>query len=210
MSKFPFLRASVTPCETSPVSSLLRMSTKRRAAGVSLFVDRREAGPLSCRTAGARSCRRGRENPKGGEDAEAMPGENEVFSPGGASVASTAPCAVSRRRRFVFARSAETLHDVSATLNTCAEETQSVSEGRSQSDSERSELPARAREGLEEGRHGERKEECRADREGSDAANALFSASPKLRNLRVKRRRQSCFVAPRSGSVFKTKSDSNR
>ncbi len=38
--------------------------------------------------------------------------------------------------------------------NTCAEETQSVSEGRSQSDSERSELPARAREETEEGRHG--------------------------------------------------------
>ena len=113
---FSFLRASVTPCETSPVSSLLRMSTKRRAAGVSLFVDRREADPLSCRTAGARSCRRGRENPKG-EDAEAMPGENEVFSPGGASVASAAQRAVSRRRRFVFARSAAPLHDVSATLN---------------------------------------------------------------------------------------------
>ena len=38
--------------------------------------------------------------------------------------------------------------------NTCAEETQSVSEGRSQSDSERSELPARAREETENGRHG--------------------------------------------------------
>ena len=44
---------------------------------------------------------------------------------------------------------------VSATLNACAEETQSVSEGRSQSDSERSELPARAREETEKGRHGE-------------------------------------------------------
>lgn len=47
---------------------------------------------------------------------------------------------------------------VSATLNACAEETQSVSEGRSQRDSERSELPARAREGFEERRHGERNE----------------------------------------------------
>ena len=37
-----------------------------------------------------------------------------------------------------------------AALNTCAEETRSVSEGRSQSDSERSELPARARETNEE------------------------------------------------------------
>ena len=52
---------------------------------------------------------------------------------------------------------------VSATLaegmptafDTCAEETQSVSEGRSQSDGERSELPARAREETEGGRHGE-------------------------------------------------------
>ena len=42
-----------------------------------------------------------------------------------------------------------------AALNTCAEETQIVSEERSQSDSERSELPARAREGFEERRHGE-------------------------------------------------------
>ena len=108
MSDSSFLRASVTPCETFPVSSVIRMPTKRRATGVSLFVDRREADPLSCRTAGARSCRRGRENPKG-EDAEAMPGENEVFSPGGASVASAAPRAVSRRRRFVFARSAAPL-----------------------------------------------------------------------------------------------------
>ena len=40
-------------------------------------------------------------------------------------------------------------------LNTCAEETQSVSEGRSKSDSERSELPARAREETEGERHGE-------------------------------------------------------
>ena len=39
--------------------------------------------------------------------------------------------------------------------DTCAEETQSVSEGRSQSDGERSELPARAREKTEGGRHGE-------------------------------------------------------
>ena len=39
--------------------------------------------------------------------------------------------------------------------DTCAEETQGVSEGRSQSDSEHSELPARAREETESGRHGE-------------------------------------------------------
>ena len=43
----------------------------------------------------------------------------------------------------------------SATLNTCAEETQGVSEGGSQSDSERSELPARARETDEERSRGE-------------------------------------------------------
>ena len=52
-------------------------------------------------------------------------------------------------------RCAESAGGVSATPNVCAEETQSVSEGRSQSDSERSELPARAREGTENGRHGE-------------------------------------------------------
>ena len=39
-------------------------------------------------------------------------------------------------------------------FNACAEETQGVSEGRSQRDSERSELPARAREETEAGRHG--------------------------------------------------------
>ena len=44
---------------------------------------------------------------------------------------------------------------MSATLSTCAAETRSVSEGRSHSDSERSELPARAREVTENGRHGE-------------------------------------------------------
>ena len=108
MSDSSFLRGSVTPCETSPVSSLLRMSTKRRAAGVSLFVDRREADPLSCRTAGARSCRRGRENPKG-EDARAAAGDAAGIGPGGVRVSSAAQRAVSRRRRFVFARSAETL-----------------------------------------------------------------------------------------------------
>lgn len=45
--------------------------------------------------------------------------------------------------------------EMSATLNTCAAETQSVSEGRSQSDSERSEQPTRARGVMENGRHGE-------------------------------------------------------
>lgn len=49
----------------------------------------------------------------------------------------------------------ERVGETSATLNTCAAETQSVSEERSQSDSERSELPARAREVMENGRHGE-------------------------------------------------------
>ena len=107
---------SVSPSLRVRHSMFLPKPTTLREEGVSLFVDRREADPLSCRTAGARSCRRGRENPKG-EDAEAMPGENEVFSPGGASVASAAPRAVSRRRRFVFARRAAPLHDVSATLN---------------------------------------------------------------------------------------------
>ena len=59
--------------------------------------------------------------------------------------------------------SARAEEGVSATLaegmptasDTCAEETQGVSEGRSQSDSEHSELPARAREETEGGRHGE-------------------------------------------------------
>ena len=52
-------------------------------------------------------------------------------------------------------RCAESAGGVSATPNVCAEETQSLSEGRSQSDSERSELPARAREETEKGRRGE-------------------------------------------------------
>ena len=81
-----FLRGSVSPCETSHVSSVMRMSMKRRGGGVSLFVNRRTDETLSCRTEGARSCRRGR--------------------------------AVSRRRRFVFARRAEALRDVPAALNT--------------------------------------------------------------------------------------------
>ena len=53
-------------------------------------------------------------------------------------------------------RCAESAGGVSATPNACAEETQSVSEGRSQSGSERSELPARARENEEDRRRGER------------------------------------------------------
>ena len=109
---------SVSPPLCVRHSMFLPKPTTLRAEGVSLFVDRREADPLSCRAEGARSCRRGRENPKGGEDAEAMPGENEVFSPGGASVASAAPRAVSRRRRFVFARSAAPLHERFIFINT--------------------------------------------------------------------------------------------
>ena len=71
--------------------------------GRSPFVNRREAGPLSCRAAGARSCRRGRENPKG-EDARAAAGEAAGIGPGGVRVASIARRAISRPWRFVFAR----------------------------------------------------------------------------------------------------------
>ena len=94
-----------TAREVSLVSGVAHMSAKSRDGGVSLFVFRRAGEPLSCRTEGARSCRRGRENPKG-EDARAA-GDAAGIRPDGVRVASTAPRAVSRRRRFVVARSAE-------------------------------------------------------------------------------------------------------
>ncbi len=94
-----------TAREVSLVSGVAHMSAKRRGGRESLFVFRRAGEPLSCRTEGARSCRRGRENPKG--EAARAAGDAAGIRPDGVRVASTAPRAVSRRRRFVVARSAE-------------------------------------------------------------------------------------------------------
>ena len=69
-----------------------------------------------------------------------------VFVLGGFMAFATLEGSVTRAHKE---RCAESAGCVSATPNVCAKETQSVSEGRSQSDSERSELPARAREGTE-------------------------------------------------------------
>ena len=75
-----------------------------------------------------------------------------VFALGGFRTFATLEGSVTRAYKE---RCAEAAGGVSATPNACAEETQSVSEGRSQSDSERSELPARAREDQEDRRRGE-------------------------------------------------------
>ena len=88
--------------ENSQEPTCLIESSRR---GRSPFVNRREAGPLSCRAAGARSCRRGRENPKG-EDARAAAGDAAGIGPDGACAPSIARRAISRPGRFVFARSA--------------------------------------------------------------------------------------------------------
>ena len=83
------------------------VSTKRRGRGECLFVNRRTGEPFSCRTAGARSCRHHRENPKG-EDSRVATGDATGIRPDDVRVASIAQCAISRRWRFVVARSAET------------------------------------------------------------------------------------------------------
>ena len=127
----PILRGSVTPCETfthaeaqSPLSRLANLCvlcgsawkhrsdlckrpTPLRDRGVSLFVLRRTGGWCSCRTVGARSCRHHRENPKG-EGSRAATGDATGIRPDDVRVASIAQCAISRRWRFVVARSAET------------------------------------------------------------------------------------------------------
>ena len=99
---------SVAPClrVRHPMSTKeTHVFTKHRGGGVSLFVSRRTGVVLSCRTAGARSCRHSRENPKG-VGARAAVGDAAGIRPDDVRVASIARRAISRRCRFVFARSA--------------------------------------------------------------------------------------------------------
>ena len=82
------------------------VSMKCRCGGESLFVNRRVGERFLCRTFGARSCRHRRANPKG-EGSRAAAGDAVGIRPDGVCVASIARRAISRRWRFVFARSAE-------------------------------------------------------------------------------------------------------
>ena len=99
-----FLRGSVSLCEPFRVSNATGPRSLEKKSE-SLFVHRRTYEPFSCRTFGARSCRRGRENPKG-RDARAAAGDAAGIVPGGACAPSIARRAISRPWRFVFARSA--------------------------------------------------------------------------------------------------------
>ena len=82
------------------------LDMKHRGSGESLFVNRWTGERLSCRTEGAHSCRRCRENPKG-EAARVAADDAAGIWPEGVRVASIAQCAISRQGRFVVARSAK-------------------------------------------------------------------------------------------------------
>ena len=79
---------------------LLQRPTMFREGRESLFVFRRTSEAFSCRTLGARSCRHGRETPKG-EDARAVADDAVGIETDDVRVASIAPRAISRLCRFV-------------------------------------------------------------------------------------------------------------
>ncbi len=98
-----FQSFSVPPSLRVRHSMLLQRPTMFREGRESLFVFRRTSEAFSCRTLGARSCRHGRETPKG-EDARAVADDAVGIETDDVRVASIAQRAILRLCRFVVAR----------------------------------------------------------------------------------------------------------